>query len=389
MIFQPVNVDLDLDINLTNSTMYAVHVNQKENNVREIHCHIKNDGEDFKIPDGTTIRIQIVKPNGNEIYSELSDFGGSLSSDRTTISFPIKNNITSISGRHIVCFELIFSNNSVENTERSYSNNFYINVHKGTIDDEKLKDSSEYKVLEEMNILSRQYMEKSAEYSNKSLGYANTSKSYMEKANTYANNAKVSETNSLTNSQNAISSASDARSYAKNASDSATQAKSSETNAKSYETNAKNYTANALSYKIEASNYAENASNYLDSIEIKTIEIKQIENDVIQMKSDVSSMKSDVTLMQEKVAQDKTDIDETIKSSLLASSEEILATVKDYFDRAQQLYNSMYIDCDGETPQQRVVTIVSIDCGTPQSRLHDTNGILFNGGTPLNRQLAS
>ena len=262
MIFQPVNVDLDLDINLTNSTMYAVHVNQKENNVREIHCHIKNDGEDFKIPDGTTIRIQIVKPNGNEIYSELSDFGGSLSSDRTTISFPIKNNITSISGRHIVCFELIFSNNSVENTERSYSNNFYINVHKGTIDDEKLKDSSEYKVLEEMNILSRQYMEKSAEYSNKSLGYANTSKSYMEKANTYANNAKVSETNSLTNSQNAISSASDARSYAKNASDSATQAKSSETNAKSYETNAKNYTANALSYKNDASNYARTARSY-------------------------------------------------------------------------------------------------------------------------------
>ena len=107
------------------------------------------------------------------------------------------------------------------------------------------------------------------------------------------------------------------------------------------------------------------------------------------MKADVSSMKSDVTLMQEKVAQDKTDIDETIKNSLLASSEEILATVKDYFDRAQQLYNSMYIDCDGETPQQRVVTIVSIDCGTPQSRLHDDNGILFDGGTPINRLLAS
>ena len=89
------------------------------------------------------------------------------------------------------------------------------------------------------------------------------------------------------------------------------------------------------------------------------------------------------------VEQDKEEIDDTIKNSLLASSEEILATVKDYFDRAQELYNSMYIDCDGETPQQRVVSIVSIDCGTPQSRLHDDNGILFDGGTPINRLLAS
>ena len=93
--------------------------------------------------------------------------------------------------------------------------------------------------------------------------------------------------------------------------------------------------------------------------------------------------------LRDEVASDKEVIDQTIKESLLEKSEEILAAMKDYYDRAQELYNSVYIDCDGETPQQRVVTIVSIDCGTPQSRLHGTNGILFNGGTPLNRQLAS
>lgn len=108
-----------------------------------------------------------------------------------------------------------------------------------------------------------------------------------------------------------------------------------------------------------------------------------------QIKNDVTNMQSSVLDVKLQVEKDKEEIDDTIKNSLLASSEKILATVKDYFDRAQQLYNSMYIDCDGETPQQRVVTIVSIDCGTPQSRLYDTNGILFNGGTPLNRQLAS
>ena len=99
--------------------------------------------------------------------------------------------------------------------------------------------------------------------------------------------------------------------------------------------------------------------------------------------------RDETKVLRDEVASDKEVIDQTIKESLLEKSEEILAAMKDYYDRAQELYNSMYIDCDGETPQQRVVTIVSIDCGTPQSRLHDTNGILFNGGTPLNRQLAS
>ena len=101
------------------------------------------------------------------------------------------------------------------------------------------------------------------------------------------------------------------------------------------------------------------------------------------------SYRDETKVLRDEVASDKETIDKTIKESLLEKSEEILAAMKDYYDRAQELYNSMYIDCDGETPQQRVVTIVSIDCGTPQSRLHDINGILFDGGTPLNRQLAS
>ena len=101
------------------------------------------------------------------------------------------------------------------------------------------------------------------------------------------------------------------------------------------------------------------------------------------------SYRDETKVLRDEVASDKETIDQTIKESLLEKSDEILAAMKGYYDRAQELYNSMYIDCDGETPQQRVVTIVSIDCGTPQSRLHDDNGILFDGGTPLSRQLAS
>lgn len=110
---------------------------------------------------------------------------------------------------------------------------------------------------------------------------------------------------------------------------------------------------------------------------------------VTKIEQNVQNIEQNVMEMQEQVSVDKEEINTTIKNSLLESSEDILNSVKDYYNRAQELYNSMYIDCDGETPQQRAVTIVSIDCGTPQSRLHDDNGILFNGGTPINRQLAS
>ena len=101
------------------------------------------------------------------------------------------------------------------------------------------------------------------------------------------------------------------------------------------------------------------------------------------------SYRDETKVLRDEVASDKETIDQTIKESLLEKSEEILAAMKDYYDRAQELYNSMYIDCDGEIPQQRVVTIVTIDCGTPQSRKNDNNGILFDGGTPINRLLAS
>ena len=101
------------------------------------------------------------------------------------------------------------------------------------------------------------------------------------------------------------------------------------------------------------------------------------------------SYRDETRVLRDEVASDKETIDQTIKESLLEKSEEILAAMKDYYDRAQELYNSMYVDCDGETPKQRVVSIVTIDCGTPQSRLHDDNGILFDGGTPINRLLAS
>lgn len=211
-----------------------------------------------------------------------------------------------------------------------------------------------------------------------------------------ADAAKMSATNAKTSETNAKNSETNAKASATKASVSEANAKLSEDNSSIYEKNSKTYMENAFISATTASSKADeavasanSASVSENTINIKVVEINQKVNDVESIKSDIQNIASDVSDMRDAVAEDKTTIEDTIKNSLLASSEEILATVKDYFDRAQQLYNSMYIDCDGETPQQRVVTIVSIDCGTPQSRLHDINGILFDGGTPLNRQLAS
>ena len=98
-------------------------------------------------------------------------------------------------------------------------------------------------------------------------------------------------------------------------------------------------------------------------------------------------MTAAVKAAQEQVEQDKEEIDETIQNSLLASANEILESVKSYFERAEALYSSMYLDCDGENPYLRTVTPIFIDGSTPQVR-NVNEGVDFDGGTPFSRLLA-
>lgn len=135
-----------------------------------------------------------------------------------------------------------------------------------------------------------------------------------------------------------------------------------------------------------AYNSAQSASESLSAVSEKVLEMNRVESNVTRMRTDVSDMKSEVSDMQSKVAADKEEIDKTIKSSLLASSEEILNSVKSYFERAEQLYNSIYIDCDGENAKMRATTLVEIDCGNARQRVSD-NGIFFDGGNAMSRLL--
>ena len=121
--------------------------------------------------------------------------------------------------------------------------------------------------------------------------------------------------------------------------------------------------------------------NFLADIKIKVGEAEQYRDQTRQFRDETEVIRN-------AVASDKKEIDDTIKNSLLNESQKILDAVQDALKQIQDLSNSMYLECDGETPQLRVVTLVAIDCGTPQSRVHD-KGIMFDGGTPINRKIAS
>ena len=121
--------------------------------------------------------------------------------------------------------------------------------------------------------------------------------------------------------------------------------------------------------------------NFLADINIKVGEAEQYRDQTRQFRDETEVIRN-------AVASDKKEIDDTIKNSLLNESQKILDAVQDALKQIQDLSNSMYLECDGETPQLRVVTLVAIDCGTPQSRVHD-QGIMFDGGTPINRKIAS
>ena len=121
--------------------------------------------------------------------------------------------------------------------------------------------------------------------------------------------------------------------------------------------------------------------NFLADIKIKVGEAEQYRDQTRQFRDETEVIRN-------AVESDKKEIDDTIKNSLLNESQKILDAVQDALKQIQDLSNSMYLECDGETPQLRVVTLVVIDCGTPQSRVHD-QGIMFDGGTPINRKIAS
>ena len=359
-----------ITLDFCRNNIQSVSVKQYDKNTRYLIVSCTENGKFVKLDKSyMTCRVKVLTPDDRASLDTCTIL------DDGTVKVPLTENVLFSSG--VANAELMIT--SSDESKRIGTMKFRVIIDSSVYGDERVISSDEFSALTEL-----------IEKASKDYTYITT------EAKKSADAAKVSETNAKKSETNAKSSETNAALSASKAKTSETNAKTSETNSTISEKNAKTYMKNASISAITASSKADeavasanSASASENTINIKVVEINQKVNDVESIKSDIQNIASDVSDMRDAVAEDKTTIEDTIKNSLLASSEEILASVKDYYDRAQELYNSMYIDCDGETPQQRVVTIVSIDCSTPQSRLHDTNGILFNGGTPINRQLAS
>ena len=359
-----------ITLDFCRNNIQSVSVKQYDKNTRYLIVSCTENGKFVKLDKSyMTCRVKILTPDDRASLDTCTIL------DDGTVKVPLKENVLFSSG--VANAELMIT--SSDESKRIGTMKFRVIIDSSVYGDERVISSDEFSALTEL------FEKADKDYT-----------SVITEAKKSADAAKVSETNAKKSETNAKSSETNAALSASKAKTSETNAKTSETNSTISEKNAKTYMENASTSAITASSKADealasanSASASENTINIKAIEINQKVNDVESIKSDIQNIASDVSDMRDAVAEDKITIEDTIKNSLIASSEEILATMKDYYDRAQQLYNSIYIDCDGETPQQRVVTIVSIDCGTPQSRLHDNNGILFNGGTPLNRQLAS
>ena len=144
--------------------------------------------------------------------------------------------------------------------------------------------------------------------------------------------------------------------------------------------NAQYYYNQAKQSENAASGYATNAQQSRDSA-------GQYYSNAITAASNAAQSASEAQGYKEDVADLKNEIDDIIENSLLANSEQILSSVEAYFQRAEALYRSCTVVCDGEKPHKRVRTIIDIDCFTIARRLTEYTGIDFDGGTPAIRLL--
>ena len=197
-------------------------------------------------------------------------------------------------------------------------------------------DSKDYITFEEVISECREYAKNASDSANLSDKYAQTSKSYA-----------VGGTSTRQNEEQDNS-----RYYCEQSRFNANSASQSADEAENSNRSAIVYAGSASDSAGQAGNYASQAKEYADQ-----------------------------------VANDKKEIDDTIKNSLLAGAEEILKSVEDYFHRAEELYRSCTIVCDGEIPARRVRTIIEIDCHTPERRSTGYYGVDFDGGIPSIRLL--
>ena len=342
-----------INIEMTGDTKrYLVSAKQGDKATRYIVAKLLNDGTAYTIPAGARVAFNVEKPDGKHVYNACT-----YSDSEVTVE--LTNQILAATGTAYCDIEVRTS----DNTQLITTASFTIEIEKSMRNDDAILSANEFTELEDRiaghikNINDTEAAVKRAE----------AARVTAENVRVTAENGRVAAENIRNQNENTRIQQENLRQQntaqaIKNAQDEAAAA------------------GKATKEYLEVTKRAEDALQNQEQLETTL-------NTAVQIRQDVSGMQSAVTAAKEQVERDKEEIEDTIQNSLLASAEQILDSVKSYFERAEALYQSMYFECDGETPSLRVVSPIFIDGATPAVRNMDI-GVDFDGGTPTSRLLA-
>ena len=336
------NINLEMS---GDTKRYLVSAKQGDKATRFIVARLLNNGEPYAIPTGARAVINITKPDGKHVYNTCSYSGSDVTVELT-------NQALAASGT-AYC----------DDSQVITSASFTMEIEPSQRNENAILSANEFTDLE--NRIAGHI--KNIDDTDAAVKKAESARVTAENARVKAEQARVTaenkrQQNENTRIQQEQQRQQDTSQAVKNTNDATDESKRATTACK------------------EVTERAEDALQNQEQLEATL-------NTATQIRQDVSQMQTAVAEAKKQVEQDKKDIDDTIQNSLLASAEKILESVQDYFNRAEALYSSMYLDCDGETPYLRTVTPVFIDGATPQVR-NANEGVDFDGGTPTSRQLA-
>lgn len=343
------NINLEMS---GDTKRYLVSAKQGDKATRYIVAKLLNNGEPYTIPIGARAIINIEKPDGKHVYNTCSYSGSEVTVELT-------NQALAASGTAYCDIEIRTSDNSQIITSASFT----MEIERSQRDEKAILSANEFTELED----------RVAEHI-KNLDDTDAEVKKAESARVTAENARVKAENERQAAENV-------RQQNENTRIQQEQQRQQDT------TQAVKNADDAMKAAKEATKDCKQVTTEAEEALQNQEQLEATLNTATQIRQEVSQMQQAVIEAKKQVEQDKQEIDDTIQNSLLASAEKILESVQDYFERAEALYSSMYIDCDGETPYLRAVTPIFIDGATPQVR-NTNEGIDFDGGTPTSRLLA-
>ena len=332
-----INVEMSGD-----TKRYLVSAKQGDKSTRHVIATLLNDGALYEIPEEARVIANIEKPDGKHVYNDC-EFSGAI------VTLVLTNQILAVAGTAFCDIEV----RTPDNEQVITSASFTIEIEKTQRNDAAIKSSNEVTGLEK--------------WINEHIAQIDNTRAAQEKERVLNEKERIEAEKTRQENENIR----------------IQQEKQRQQDTTQVVKNAENATAATKQATKDCKEATDRAGDALQNQE----QLEATLNTATQIRQEVSQMQSAVEAAKKQVEQDKKNIDDTIQNSLLASAEKILESVQDYFNRAEALYSSMYLDCDGETPYLRTVTPIFIDGATPQVR-QANEGVDFDGGTPTSRQLA-